>query len=64
MGRKQIVPVLLACVAFAFAGCSTIPRQNEPLLQFTPDAGYRYQNIAHGEGNSDSLTVILTRICS
>lgn len=48
------------CAAAFFAGCSTLPVENERLEKFAPDYGYRFKNIAPGENNSDELFVILT----
>ena len=41
-------------------GCTTAPRQNLPLDQFSKYNGYRFSNIAAGDNNSDSLFVVLT----
>ena len=52
---------LLATVIFSIlAGCSTMPKKNLPLDQFSKRAGYRFSNISPGENNSDSLFVVLT----
>ena len=40
-------------------GCTAMPRYNEPLIQYDPSYGYRFENLKAGE-NSDSLFVILT----
>ncbi len=40
-------------------GCTTTPQYNQPLTQFSPDYGYRFQNIDKKQ-NSDDLFVILT----
>ncbi len=41
------------------AGCTTTPNYNDPLTQYSPDYGYRFENLKPGD-NSDSLFVILT----
>lgn len=42
------------------AGCATLPTRNKPLERFAQEEGYRFQNVAPGQRNSDSLFVILT----
>lgn len=44
----------------ALQGCRTLPYQNKPLAHYDPSAGYRYANLAPGENNSNSLTVLMT----
>ena len=41
-------------------GCFTRPQSNTRLDRFTPNAGYRYENLEPGPNNSDELIVILT----
>lgn len=55
--RLFITFAVLVCVV---AGCATVPRQNQRLDHFSGTSGYRFQNVAAGAGNSDSLFVILT----
>ena len=45
---------------FMTVGCTTLPVQNNPLSAPSQNAGYRYDNIAPGPQNSDSLLVVLT----
>lgn len=60
MLRKHVYVYAFLCVVLALTGCGTIPLRNKPLDRFTEGAGYRYENIARGENNSDSLLVIIT----
>jgi len=46
-------------LVIVLAGCTTTPMYNQPLTQFSPDAGYRFENVEKKE-NSDDLFVILT----
>ena len=52
----RVLPVLIACLNH---GCMA-PYRNEPLQQFDPSAGYRFDALDLGENNSDSLFVCLT----
>jgi predicted acylesterase/phospholipase RssA len=57
--RKSSCSALLI-VFFLTAGCRTLPFQNAPLDQVDQTKGYRFANLEKGEGNSDSLYVVLT----
>lgn len=53
--------ILWTTIALAgLGGCATAPIQNGRLDHFSPRYGYRFENIAPGDGNSDSLFVVLT----
>ncbi len=52
----RVLALLLACLNH---GCVTRHR-NEPLQQFDPSAGYRFEALDLGEDNSDSLFICLT----
>ena len=51
--------VCATLVVVAVSGCTTTPKYNDPLTQFSPDYGYRLENLEKGD-NSDDLFVILT----
>lgn len=55
--ERMFLMFLLAVLA---SGCSTLPVPNGPRSTFKEGSGYHYRNIALGQGNSDSLLVILT----
>ena len=57
--RKSSCFALLT-VFFLAAGCRTLPFRNTPLDQVDQTKGYRFANLEKGEGNSDSLYVVLT----
>ncbi len=58
--RGPFVRVFSICLMMIFVlGCSKALR-NQPQAPEPSDVGYRYQNIAPGENNSDSLLVLLT----
>ena len=52
----RVLPLLLACLTH---GCEA-PYRNEPLQQFDPSAGYRFDTLDLGDNNSDSLFICLT----
>ncbi len=58
MRMSSCLTLLLAC--FLTAGCRTLPYQNRPLEQVDQTKGYRFASLEKGEGNSDSLYVVLT----
>lgn len=53
-------PFFFLTSVFLIAGCTTLPVQNQKLDGKTGNAGYRFENIAPGPDNSDSLMVVLT----
>ncbi len=57
LGRLALLIMIILSI---LVGCSTMPRQNQPLDHFSKQAGYRFSNISAGENNSDSLFVVLT----
>ncbi len=61
MGRAVLVRAVCLCMlALVVSGCKTRPQANAPLERYSPAYGYRYENIAPGPDNSDSLLVLLT----
>jgi predicted acylesterase/phospholipase RssA len=58
MKPTQCLPILVLIVLMA--GCTTLPVQNQPLTTHSQVSGYRFDNIAPGPKNSDSLLVVLT----
>ncbi len=57
--RNSFCLALLAVFLLA-TGCRTLPYQNKALEQVDQSKGYRFANLEKGEGNSDSLYVVLT----
>jgi NTE family protein len=57
--RKSLCILLLFSLLLA-TGCTTLPYRNKPLETIDGTRGYRFANLAKGEGNSDSLYVVLT----
>ena len=55
--RRLLSALALTVLA---AGCTTLPVQNQPLIAHSELSGYRFDNIAPGPKNSDSLLVVLT----
>jgi len=56
---RQLIAVGLVVVSFALAGCGSAIR-NEPLAQYDPQVGYRFDNLEPGKGNTDETFIILT----
>ena len=52
--------VLCLLAVFLVSGCTTLPVQNRALEGLPGQAGYRFDNLAPGPDNSDSLLVVLT----
>src|SRR5437867_4444405 len=60
METKMRGAALGAWLAFiAGVGCAPLSR-NEPLETYDPRAGYRFETLACGHGNSDSVFICLT----
>ena len=53
------INIVIFMIAWALAGCTTIPPQNKPLKEEAGDSGYRLSNTPPGKNNSDSLFVLL-----
>ncbi len=53
------ITIFSLAIAWALAGCTTIPPQNQPLKVEAGDSGYRLSNTPPGKNNSDSLFVVL-----
>ena len=56
----KIENVIYLLAVFLISGCTTLPVQNRPLEGSAGEAGYRFENVAPGPDNSDSLLVVLT----
>jgi len=54
--QKSLAPVLAAALV---AACGTFP-ENPELERFDPNAGYRFDLLEPGPGNTDSLFVVVT----
>jgi len=57
VNAKHVLFFLVACL---ISGCTTLPVQNRALEGDPGEAGYRFENLAPGPDNSDSLLVVLT----
>ena len=49
---------VVGCALLA-AACASLPPENPPLVQYTPESGYRFERLERGD-NSDELFVIVT----